>query len=125
MALTLDLDNINDQPTAMIVILCTTGYSYPSEGASTEFISLNSDIQMKSLDLLHLIISELPTILSDSPRGFPQYLVDLMGRCKLQKTCLYHLQSLRMRTSVELQALGKKMETVVNNYLFFGSCLPH
>ena len=72
-----------------------------------EFVTNNSQIQLKALDLLITLTSDLTLILADSPKGFPQYMVDLLTRCKVDKTCLFHLQCLLQDRSAKLAAIGE------------------
>ena len=72
-----------------------------------ESVINNSQIQLKALDLLITLTSDLTLILADSPKGFPQYMVDLLTRCKVDKTCLFHLQCLLQDRSAKLAAIGE------------------
>ena len=83
-------------------------HSYHSCGLiDDESVINNSQIQLKALDLLITLTSDLTLILADSPKGFPQYMVDLLTRCKVDKTCLFHLQCLLQDRSAKLAAIGE------------------
>ena len=59
------------------------------------------------MNLLITLLSDVTLILTDSPKGFPQYMVDVMNRCKLVKTCIFHLQCLLEDRQSKLAAVGE------------------
>jgi len=70
-------------------------------------ISRNSQVQLKSVHLLSALTFDLCHILADSPKGFPSYLVDILHKYKVIKTCVFHLQSLMEERAERLLGLGE------------------
>lgn len=58
-----------------------------------EEISGNREVQLVSVELLTLLLSELLPIVKDSGRGFSSYIYDLLSRCRVQKALLHGLLS--------------------------------
>ncbi|KAI5703359.1 hypothetical protein M8J75_010863 [Diaphorina citri] len=54
-----------------------------------EEIAGNRQVQIASVELLSVILSELAGIVRDSGKGLSCYLADLLGRCKVQKVTLH------------------------------------
>ncbi|KAJ8674892.1 hypothetical protein QAD02_010678 [Eretmocerus hayati] len=69
---------------------------YPNLGQmrlTHEEISGNRQVQLASTELLTLMFSEMIPIVRDSGKGFSNYIIDLLTKCKVQKVALHCLVS--------------------------------
>lgn len=58
---------------------------------TSEEMNNNLKIQLLSLEILHLIVRNLLTLVKENSRGFSSYIADMLVKCKLQKILLHCL----------------------------------
>ena len=79
----------------VIVLIClnfsTSYYFCDDTNVSEEDIVGNLQIQLKSLEILEVIVRNLITVVNDSSKGFGVYIADVLLKCKLQKVVLHLL----------------------------------
>lgn len=67
---------------------------YPNLGhnhLSPEEIKGNREVQLMSIDILGVLVSELILAVRDNGKAYATYISDLFGRCKVQKVVLHSL----------------------------------
>ena len=67
---------------------------YPNLGhnhLSPEEIKGNREVQLMSIDILGVLVSELILAVCDNGKAYATYISDLFGRCKVQKVVLHSL----------------------------------
>lgn len=81
---------------------------HPERHAADGCVVRNSHVQLRAINLLMIVLTDVTHTLADSPKGFPEYMVDVLYRCKVVKTCLFHLQSLLLENrNKKLGAVGE------------------
>ncbi|XP_069091714.1 protein dopey-1 isoform X2 [Pleurodeles waltl] len=53
----------------------------------------NSDMQMMSIEILSLLLTELAKVIESSAKGFASFISDMLSKCKVQKVILHCLLS--------------------------------
>jgi len=69
---------------------------YPNLGhghLSPEEIKGNREVQLMSIDILGVLVSELILVVRDNGKAYATYISDLFARCKVQKVILHSLLS--------------------------------
>lgn len=57
-----------------------------------EELEVNTKIQLESLEILYIIVNNLTSLVTENlNKGFPNYIGDLLVKCKIQKTLLHCL----------------------------------
>ena len=67
---------------------------YPNLGQvrlSEEEIQSNREVQLMSIDILAVLVSELVLVVQDNGKPYAVYIADLFSRCKVQKVVLHSL----------------------------------
>ncbi|XP_059082535.1 protein dopey-1-like isoform X2 [Tigriopus californicus] len=67
---------------------------YPNLGQvrlSDDEIQTNREVQLMSIDILSVLVSELVLVVQDNGKAYATYISDLFGRCKVQKVVLHSL----------------------------------
>lgn len=112
--------------TLMEVLVTTALYHlrsyYPNIGQAhlgEEEVRSNREVQLMSIDILALLVSELILVVRDNGKAFATYISDLFARCKVQKVVLHSLlagvndmsRSHRLRWNRKRRAKGAEART--------------